>query len=510
MIAALTLLSVGMHTFLFPPWDQTALAWVALVPFLLVLLRVSPRRGALVGLAWGTLMMWGVGHWVPAALTFYYEQPAWFGVLFALAASLVFSGSYYAGFGACAAWVGARTRGIPRLLLLSFLWIAWELARARVLTGDPWLLLGYALVGNEYLVQAADLGGVYALSFLVILVNTSVAEALSSWPRFSGSKEKKPWLRAARLLLPAALTLLAYAGYGARRFALPLPAGKEITVSVVQGNNDLGAQWREELYGRGLDRYLQMSTAAIQEQHPDLLVWPESAVTFYLAREPRFQEQIRRMLHGSGAELIAGGPHFEDEDPARPHYYNSAFHLDRNGIIRGRYDKAHLLPFGEYFPLRAIELLRRRFERTRYFTPGDGGRLLHTELGQVAPVICFEGLFPELVREQMRGGADLLLNLSNDAWLLSPVGAEQHMRMVVLRAVENRSWLIRSTTTGVSVIVDPLGRIRARADIGAATVLSQRLAMAQEATAYKRCGDVFAYMCLLNAIVGMVWIAARD
>lgn len=501
--ALLVLVSAGLHALAFPPWGLSALAWVVLVPFVRALDGVGPGAALLLGLLWGTAAIWGVGYWVPLAFADYYQQPLWFGVLFALGASVVFAGSYTAGFAATARLVGARTRGAPRVVLLAAVWVAWELARARLLTGDPWLLLGYALVPWTTMIQVADLGGVYALSFLVALVNVALVEVLRARARGPAA--------AVRALAPAALAVLGAWAYGLTALATPAPASRAATITVVQGNNDLGTQWREEFYGEGLNEYLRMSYEAAARSEPDLLVWPESAVTFFLAHEERYRQGIARVLDAVDADLLLGAPHHDGTDGA-PRYFNSAFYVTSDGRIRDRYDKTHLLPFAEYFPLRTIEFLRRRFERVRYFTPGTAPRPLETALGKVATVICFEGIFPEIVRRQMVAGAVLLVNLSNDAWLGRGAGPEQHLAMVVLRAVEHRVWVVRATTSGVSAFVDPHGRITGRTATFVPAVLEQEVRPASVPTFYKRRGDVFAYACLAVAIAAALgaWRAGRN
>ncbi len=498
----LVLLSAFLYALAFPPWNFTRVAWVALVPFFWGIGGLKPRAAAVAGVLWGTATIWTVAYWVPSALTFYYQQPRWFGLLFSIAASLLFWSSYYAAFAACAAWITPRCAGVARALLLAALWVTFELARAQLLTGEPWLLLGYALVPNVTLIQVADLGGVYVLSFIVVFVNASLVEVLSVV-----AAGFKPALRTA---LPAAAVFLATYAYGLARLASPLPTTPSVPVTVIQGNNDLGAQWRPEFYGQGLDQYLRMSTESAQQTHPRVLVWPESAVTFFLAREPRYQALIARMLGATGADLIVGAPHFENDDPARPQFFNSAFYVTAGGRIDGRYDKVHLLPFAEYFPLRFIQFLHRHFGGVRAFTPGDGTTLLHTALGDAAVVICFEAIFPDLVRRQMARGADVLVNLSNDVWLGHDTGPEQHLLMATLRAVENRTWLIRATTTGISAIVDPYGRVQARTGTFVAASINGDIVPMRVDTVYKTYGDAFAYACVGASLIGMLvlWRAA--
>jgi len=498
----LVLLSAAVHAFAFPPWNLTVLAWVALVPLLSVLRTLSPGKGFWVGLLWGSAAIWGVAFWVPGALVFYYQQPWWFGVLFCLIGAVILWGSYYALFAAIACWILPRVRGVGGVLLLATWWVTCELARARLLTGEPWMLLGYALVPRVTLIQTADLGGVYLLSFLVMTVNLSIEAGLQRW-REGGARP------ALLSLLPATCLVLLAWGYGAWRVATPLPDHPAVPVTIVQGNNDLGAQWRQEFYGQGLEQYVRLSAAAAQRTAPAVFVWPESAVTFFLAREPRFLAPLTRLLADTGADLIVGAPHYDDADPVRPQFFNSAFYLTADGRLAGRYDKVHLLPFAEYFPLRFIEFLHRRFDRVRAFTPGDGTTLLDTRLGRVAVVICFEAIFPELVRQQMAQGAEVLVNLSNDVWLGARAGPEQHAAMVAVRAVENRTWVVRATTTGVSAIIDPFGRVRARAAPFTPATIDGQIVPLRVDTVYKRYGDMFAEACVVVAAVGIGLLVHR-
>lgn len=494
----LLLASLVLHTLAMAPWSLGILAWIALVPLLLALDDLGPRAGALVGLAWGTAAIWGVGYWVPAALTYYYGQPAWFGYAFAFAASVVFAGSYFAGFGACTCWLVPRLGPLRRILLIPAVWVTWELARARLLTGEPWLLLGYALGPTPSAIQAADLGGVHLLSYAIVLVNAAIAEVVRAWPR------RRPMIR---YLAPALVTLLLAHGYGLWRLSTPLPDEPSLPLTVIQGNNDVGAQWREEYYGAGLAKYLQMSSDAGRRAKPELLVWPEAAVTFFLDRDAARLRSIAQMLAAADADLLVGGPYAEGSADT-PRYHNSAFYITRDGKLAGRYDKMHLLPFAEYFPLRTIELLRRKFERVRFFTPGEDAAILDTNAGKIAVVICFEGIFPEFVRQQMARGAGLLVNLSNDAWLGRGAGPEQHLAMVRLRAVENRTWVVRATATGISAIIDPWGRIVARTGTLESVSLDGRVVPMHVTTIYQRAGDSFAWSCVLATVAAMCWTIA--
>lgn len=492
--------SLLLHTAAMAPWGYTAAAWICLVPLLVALEGLSPGRALAVGLAWGTAQIWLVCFWTAPALAFYWQQPWWFGVAFLLIASAIFVGIYYGLFALTLSRLRRRFSGIALALLTASLWVSGELAQSRLLGGDPWMLLGYALVPRPQLIQLAEIGGVFLLSFVVALVNALLAVA---W------RSSRPW----RPLVLAVAAVVGVAVYGEMRLAATWPQENTSRVAVIQGNNDPGSQWDSREHGRGLETYLRLTRAALASK-PAVIVWPESSVTFFMALEKGFQEQIARLAAASEVEIILGGPHADTTEAERPHYFNSAFRIDREGQLAGRYDKTHLLPFAEYFPLQTISLLRRQFERVRSFTPGGPPQLLPSPLGPVAVAICFEGIFPSLVRSYMAEGAGWLINLSNDAWLsagtksegaaiedpererFATAGPEQHLTMVALRSVEHRTWVVRATTTGVSAIIDPWGRIVERSRSFREAIVEHEVGAIRVTTPYERFGDSFAWMCL--------------
>lgn len=485
--------SALLYAALFPPWGYSRYALVVLTPLALALRGLSVPRATLAGLLWGVVAIWGFGHWVPEALATYWSQSHSFGVLLAAIGSVVFMGTYTAGFGACAAVIDRAYHGTARVLLLSVAWVAWESARGRLLSGDPWLLLGYAFGDDPTLSQSAALGSVYLLSFLIALGSFTLAEMFTA----NGPA------RRLRIAFPFLVGIVAAVAYG---FLIREPSAvptNAVRVRIVQANNDPGASWRPELYGAGLDRYIEL-TRQPSAAPPAVVIWPESALTFFVERESALTNRVQQLARDIHADLIVGAPRVSEADPARLAYFNSAYHFAADGELTGRYDKTHLLPFGEYFPLRTIQFLRRNFERVRTFTPGTAPVLMDTPLGKAAIVICFEAIFPELVRERMANGGEILLNLSNDAWLGNDAGPRQHELMVRMRAIETRSWVVRATTTGVSSIIDPFGRVVAHTELGEAAVLDAQVAPRQQQTMYERTGDVVPISCVVVTTVALL------
>src|SRR5262249_16470681 len=232
--------------------------------------------------------------------------------------------------------------------------------------------------------------------------------------------------RALAALVAAGGLVLALLAYGKLRIAQESqesPGARPVEVGMVQGNLDLGSQWREEFYARNLEIFLRLTHEILQESRPQVVFWPEAALTFFLEDEPRFREAIARVIVPSGAQLVLGGP--RKQATSAPIYWNSIFLLSPAGQILGVYDKHRLVPFAERFPLHTVELLRRHFARVREFTPGVSSAPLATTGGPAGVMICNEAMFPEMAGERVRDGAVFFVDPANDTWLTPKFSAQQ-------------------------------------------------------------------------------------
>lgn len=489
------------YGFCFPPAGWSALAWVVLVPALLAMRRVSPREAALLGAVLAFSGACVTVDWLREAVVVYFEQSARIGVGLFAAIVLVMVVPPYAAFGAwyrtCAERAGAA---LP--LLAAAAWITGEYFRANFLGGNPWVLIGYSQARVVPVVGIADIGGIYAVGFVVILVNLAVAEVCWRW------REKGAWKIAAPALALLGLTL----AYGTHRAepesGVARREGAGIDVAVVQGNLDLGTQWSSDLYGRNLDAYLRASLEAIRTSRPDLIVWPESAMTFFLEREPVYQLSIASVLEQGGAQLIAGGPHVIDDAETR--FHNSAMLVDADGGVIDRYDKELLLPFAEYQPFRWLDLMNRDFGRVREFLPGAGRAPLRAVGGPAGAMICNEALFPEVARARALAGATYLVTLTNDTWIGSEKFAQISFDMAIVRAVEQRRFLVRASTSGPSAIVAPDGRVLAQSAAFVRAVLAGRIEPREALTLYARAGDLFAWTCAATALLALLLSRRRS
>ena len=499
---AATLASAALYGCSFPLLTIRGLAWVALVPFLVVVRRVG--RGAAVALAalWTLAGTYAVADWLPASVATYYQQPLRVGVV-------LFFGVAVGVFPYVLAFVlgyrrVARTPTPLVPLVCGAAWAALEWGRSTLVLGDPWGIFGYSQSGIGPLIQIADVAGVYGISFVLVVVNTALAEA---WLALRGGAHRDAALRG--LCIAAGVVTLVL-GYGRFRLgAAPASLGRGATrVAIIQGNLDLGSQWRQEFYGANLDIYLRLTLDALRHERPAMVVWPESAMTFFLDQEPEYRAALGGTLSPYGAQLIAGAPRFSGS-PETPAYFNTAFLISPTGDILASYDKQRLLPFAEYFPVPSLDYLRRRFARVREFTPGESKTLLPTPAGPAGVVICNEAVFPDLPGERVRAGATYLVNPANDTWVGDPRFSAELFDMVSLRAVEQRRYLVRASTSGFSAVVDPWGRTTAVTQPFTRGWVVGSIEGTDGLTLYGRFGDLFVPVALLGALLAHAAYAAR-
>ena len=493
----LIVLSAALYAAAFPPLAWSWCAWIALAPLLLALRGATVGGAAALGALWGVVAAQGVGTWFVYGVASYYDRPLALGVLFFAGVALLLAAPFFAAFAAAVAWL-ERRRGKPvPVLWVAMLWVALELARARFLVGNPWALLGYSQTAHARLIQIADLTGVYGISFVLAAAGAAGAGLLD--------RRLVPGARLGRVAVAAALAG-SVVGYGTWIVDQPRTEGRPLRVAVVQGNVDAGSQWRRDRHGSNLTTYLVLSQEVLARARPDLVVWPESAVTFFIEEEPAYRMAIRHLFASAGAHLLLGGPAVAEREPTA-RFTNAAYLLAPGGTLVDRYDKVHLVPFAEYFPLARFEALRRRFARVRVFTPGARLAPLAHPAGPIGTVICFEAMYPELVAAEVRAGARLLVNLTNDAWMDRTSFARQHLEIARLRAVESRRWLVRAAATGISAVIDPRGRTVAELPAVTAATAVADVQLLQATTVYTRLGDVFALACALGSGLVLAGVA---
>ncbi|WP_447972783.1 apolipoprotein N-acyltransferase [Nitrospira sp. Kam-Ns4a] len=508
---ALAALTGLLYPLCFPDYDLGALAWVVLVPLHLAIASATPRRAFWLGWLAGTIAFAGLMAWVVTAMHLYGKMPlvASYPVMLLLAAYL---GAYVAVYAAAVAWLRAARPALA-FAAAPFVWVASELLRTYLLSGLPWALLGYSQYRWLPVIQIADLTGVYGVSFLVVLMNGALAElVLWGLGRARGQATMPvPWLSSAL----AALGLMGALWYGSAALAGGGRPGeaRTIRIGVVQANIDQAQKWDLAYRRATLDRYIRLTGQAAAET--DLVVWPEAATPFLFEQELPYRTEVTELVRRHAVPLLFGSPALRYFPSGRPYLLNSAYLLAPDGAIVGRYDKRHLVPFGEYIPLKSSLLffLDKLVEGIGDFEPGPGPTILSIPLaadGRSAPpakfgvAICYEVIFPDLVREAAAEGAEFMVTITNDAWFGSSAAPYQHFGMVVLRAVENRIAFARAANTGISGFIAPTGRILEATPIFQELVVQGRVPVTTTRTVYTRHGDIFAYFCVIIAGIFLV------
>jgi apolipoprotein N-acyltransferase len=285
-----------------------------------------------------------------------------------------------------------------------------------------------------------------------------------------------------------------------------IAAAPKHKVGVVQGNIKQGDKWNPQIVKDTLERYRRLTS---QVQGARLIVWPETAAPFFFRPPSDLSRHLEAIARESRGRLLFGSMNFE-KNPSGERFANSAYLLDLQGQETGRYDKAHLVPFGEYVPLqRLLFFIPKLVPVIGDFATGPAGATLPLPEGKVGPLICFESIFPGLSRAQVQNGAQLLVNITNDAWFGKTAAAYQHMSMAVLRAVENRVPLARAANTGVSAFIGPDGRILWHSELFVEAAHGLEIPWLPGGSFYARFGDVFAWACLLLSALGLVRVLTR-
>jgi apolipoprotein N-acyltransferase len=484
------------------------LAWFGPALLLLGIEGLEPARAARVALLATLAAHSAVLHWIYVVTVSYGHAPPPVGVVAPVALAF-YTSSFTCAFGAGWAWLRRRGGGSP--LAAALLWTALDYLRSMLLSGFPWATLGYAQHQNPALLGLASATGVYGLSFAVVLAGAALAGLV------------RTGISGLRSVLPSLAVVAAVHGLGAA--LVPPEAGsdaKTLRVAALQGNIDQGVKWSPEWVDRTFGVYERLARrAAAQGAH--LIVWPETAVPGALELDSMLRERLARLARETRAAHVVGGVGVDLDESGRQiiRYYDSAFLLDARGEITRRYDKTHLVPFGEYVPLR--ELLGRVLGAVAsgiasgdvvagpepvalpLAVPGAPAELVD-EQGRVklGVPICYELLFPDLVRRFVGRGAGMLLAITNDAWYGRTGAPYQFLAITAMRSAETGVWIVRAANTGVSAIIDARGRVREQTPIferGLVVADVPVLYPAEGGTFYVRHGDVFAQACAIGVVL---------
>lgn len=432
-----------------PPRPYPSVAWVALVPLLLVLGELAGWRAFVAAWGSGALYYLLSVYWVGATMELYGHIPSWLsgGVTLLLA---VYMGLFVGAWGWLASGTLRRSRWLAPLWL-GVLWAGLEWLRTHLFGGFGWAHLGYTQVTTPAILQVVDLVGVYGLSCIIVAVNVAVTAAVRRL-----ASGVRPYAVDPQLLAAVVVVILC-AVYGQYRLAQIRAAAvvEALPVALVQGNIPQAEKWDPERRREIFYSYLEASERR-EIGDARVVVWPEAAVPYLVDANPALEAILRRAVQASGADLLVGGLH-EGQDRT---YFNSAFVVSGEGKTLERYDKNYLVPFGEYVPLGPLlAFVRSITADIGDFRPGAEPRLLHPGGRAAGCAICFEVSYPELMRAFARRGAEWLVGITNDAWFGTSVAPRQHLYIAATRCAEHHLPMARCANTGITALIGPDGAI---------------------------------------------------
>ena len=497
-----TIVSALLLTAAFPRPGWEILAWVAFVPFFYALKETRFWQGVGLGVLFGLVHFAAILYWVGYPVYVYAHMPMWAAVGAVFLLSLILS--MYMGLfgGACSLLL---PRPVAFLLAAPVFFLATEYLRATLFSGFPWALLGASQAEQLRILQIADIFGVWGISFLIILGNISIYLMIQSY--ITNGRTLAQGERATLLLVFIFPFLLAvsifYGNYRIASIHEALQNAPSVQTAILQGNIQPSLKWDQDHQVRSVQTYIRLGTSPLA-QKADLVVLPETAMAFQLHHEKAIWSLVQEVVFPAKAWFVLGAPHWEEINGQR-HYYNSAFLANPNGDLVARYDKAHLVPFGEYAP--PIPLGGKvGLPGGSDFTPGVPGRVLQTDKAVLGPQICYEIIFPVYSRLATQNGADILVNLTEDGWYGDTAGPRQHFAMVILRTVENRRSLVRAANTGISGFILPTGESIANTKLNEEAVVMAKLPILTTTTIYQKMGDILPQTC---TIIFVVWLVAQ-
>ncbi len=473
---------------------------VACVPFLVSICRGTRRQVFLFSLFFGTVHFLVQLYWLVFVVGHYGGLPLYLSIptLFLLC---LYVAGYLVVFACIARCLLQRFTPSVCLWLLPSVWVATDYLRSFVLSGFPWMDLGYGFATAPLLMQVSDIFGHYGLTYLIILLNTLFAFCLLA----RGTKQ----IRKA-MVIPVCVLIICTLSYSAWRWQsldAQLTDAAVLKVGVVQGNIDQGQKWDPAGQGVTVAKYLAQSSTLVQGVvRPDLLLWPETALPFYPLRHPLLVP-ISRFLQEEEVMLLAGAPWYDLQGTTADtiRLYNASLLFDANGEIINRTAKSHLVPFGEYVPFkRFLPFIAPLVESVGNFIPGTIENPPVCQNARIGVLICFESIFPDISRKWVDAGANILVNITNDAWYGRTSAPHQTLAMTRIRAVETRRSVVRSANTGFSVFIDPLGRVGEQSPLFESWQSVKSAALMEERTFFVRGGFSFAPVCLMVALIAFV------
>jgi apolipoprotein N-acyltransferase len=502
----LAVVSGVLQSLIYPLPALTFLCWVALAPLLVAILRgrkpagggqaqpVSAGQGFLLAYVGGVIWSFATTYWIYHVMHIYggLDGPTSFGVLILFCFAL---GLIWGVFGLVMAILANAPLRHRALFLAPFVWVPLEIVRGFPFD-FPWDPLGTVLVNNIPLTRIATATGVYGLSFEIVLVNTAFAAA------FLVDRKRRS------MVLIAAVVVAGLLQSG--ELVKPPRLAADRTARLIQSNIPiLNEPWSAQYFQRTLRELRDVSVQrqgelGPTEPAPDLLVWPESPAPFFI-NNPEFRAAVSDVARRARVTVVVGSLGLPNTLQSTSQLYNSAAVIAPNGDWIARYDKIHLVPFGEYVPFKRLLSFAGKLTReVGDFIPGESRKALALGNYRMGVFICYEAVYPGEIREFAKNGAQVFVNISDDGWFGQTAAPVQHLNQARMRAIENNRWLLRSTDTGITVAVDPYGRVVAQAPRSVRTYIDAPYSIISGTTFYTRHGNWFLWVCAIISLMALV------
>ncbi|MFQ5949794.1 MAG: apolipoprotein N-acyltransferase [Nitrospiria bacterium] len=501
----LALLSGCLLSLSFPRWEFYLLAWIALIPLFFAIQNRSVSKAFLLGWIAGVAYFGGTLSWVTISMH-NYGGVSWM-ISTLLMFLLVSYLAIYVGLFATLLQCIRQSNRQTSLLFAPAAWTTLEYIRGHLFTGFPWSNLGYSQYRFLPAIQIADIGSVYAVGFVLVLVNAALFTTLRA-----GWVEHRTAVR--EIVAALSVTFLTFS-YGAVRLSQPMGEDRSLSVAVVQGNIDQHQKWDAGFREETVRTYKRLSLSSLQQgpgSKPELVIWPEAATPFFFEEEPIYRNELWDLSREGGFHLLFGSPASITTPSGEISLLNSAYLLSPKTDVFSRYDKRHLVPFGEYVPLSSLLFfVNKMVEGIGDFIAGREATIMETASTKIGTVICFEVIFPEEVRLYVKNGAALMTTITNDAWFGKSAAPYQHFSMVVFRAIENRVPFARAANTGISGFINAYGTITKQTPLFVEATLSDRLHPGNQKTFYTAFGDLFAVACVIMMLAFLLteWVKRR-
>jgi apolipoprotein N-acyltransferase len=481
----LVIVSGASTAFAFPKFSFSFLVWISLIPLLFIIIKFNPWKAFFLGLLAGISYNAVLIYWIPAV-------PAHYGnisYLFSFLIYVVFVLFLALYWGIFSLTLSKIHQSFPKsaFVISPFIWVALEYILTHFLTGFPWGLLGSSQYQNLPFIQMASVTGVYGLSFIIVFFQSMFV--------FSMEYRKK-----APFFIALGVLILVYTG-GFLSMKESSMNENSFKGAVIQGNVSSDIYWHnistEETQGL-FRRHMELSQKA-SEEGAQLIIWPEFSVPLCFSCSQAFyqgfKENLFQFVQNTGSTLLLGTNEVAASGEEM-HYYNTALCLHPD-LSMTQYHKMHLVPFGEYTPYKTVfSFIEKMTHAIGDITPGKKQTLLKFDSLLFGSPICYEIIFPDLVRKFVKKGAHFLVTITNDGWYGKSSAPYQHFSMAVLRAVENRRFLLRAATTGISGIIDPYGRILHKSEMMTVAYFTGKIVPSQKLTFYTKYGDVLPLLSL--------------